>query len=233
MKTKLELAKRLLDLIHQQRTTQRALSVACDVSHQTVSHWVHGRAHPRDDVLVRAAWFLNTTPEYIRYGVDAEEETKGGVSKSQFTIVSSESKVPSYGIEILDRRTGRLEGVMDVEKRIEDSHIVKEASWFKKFKVSPIDALAVYASDDSMAEFITKDDIVIFNRAKTNVENGKVYLVNYPNGMHARRIRMTFDGSYMLECINTDKNKYPNEFVASSDVGKLDIRGEFVYRQGG
>jgi len=111
--------------------------------------------------------------------------------------------------------------------------LIKEPSWFRKYKVTPESALAVWADGDSMADFIVDGDIVIFNREKTTPRSGAIFLVHHPDGLRIKRLRRVVDGAWILESDNPDKNRYPPERIAPDELELLKILGEFVYRQGG
>lgn len=135
-------------------------------------------------------------------------------------------------IPFLDARGSCGGGLLnvDAEHRLP---LIKEASWFKRYRVRPADALAVWADGDSMAEFIVDGDIVIFNRRKTEPRSGAIFLLEHPDGLRIKRLRREIDGTWVLESTNPDKRTYPDERVSPEHAGLLKILGEFVYRQGG
>lgn len=111
--------------------------------------------------------------------------------------------------------------------------LIKEASWFKKYGVRSDDVVALFADGDSMADFIVDGDIVIFNRAKTTPKSGEIFLIDHPDGLRIKRMRRNFNGTWLLESLNPDKRRYPDEPVTAEQAEHLRIRGQFVYRQGG
>jgi len=46
-------------------------------------------------------------------------------------------------------------------------------------------------------------------------------------------MRRDIDGAWVLESMNPDKRRYPDEKVSPDQADLLRIRGQFVYRQGG
>jgi phage repressor protein C with HTH and peptisase S24 domain len=112
-------------------------------------------------------------------------------------------------------------------------HLVKEASFFKKYDLSPANAVAIYADGDSMSDFIVDGDIVIFDQSKTEPRSGKIFLIEHPDGLRIKQLRRELDGTWILESRNPDKRRYPDERVEPEKLEFLKIQGEFVYRQGG
>lgn len=111
--------------------------------------------------------------------------------------------------------------------------LIKEAGFFKKFKLKPENGIAIYADGDSMAEFIVDGDIVIFDRAKTEPRSGQIFLIRHPDGLRIKVLRRQIDGSWVLESKNPDKRRFPDEVIHRDQAELLQIVGEFVYRQGG
>jgi len=112
-------------------------------------------------------------------------------------------------------------------------HLVKEASFFSRFNLKPSNAIAVYADGDSMADFIVDGDIVIFDKSKKIPVSGKIFLIEHPEGLRIKQLRLGIDGSWVLESRNPDKRSFPDERVPPDQVDLLKICGEFIYRQGG
>jgi phage repressor protein C with HTH and peptisase S24 domain len=113
------------------------------------------------------------------------------------------------------------------------SHLIKEPGFFSKYKVSPDDAFAVYADDDSMAEFIIHGDIVIFDKSKTSPRSGRIFAIDDGKGLRIRQLWLQQDGSWQLECRNADKQRYPDEIISITEQTQYQLCGEFIYRQGG
>lgn len=112
-------------------------------------------------------------------------------------------------------------------------HLVKEASFFRKYDLKPENAIAVYADGDSQADFIVHGDIVIFDRSKTEPRSGHLFLIEHPDGLRIKQLRREIDGTWVLESRNPDKRKFPDERVSPDQMEHLRIVGQFKYRQGG
>jgi phage repressor protein C with HTH and peptisase S24 domain len=111
--------------------------------------------------------------------------------------------------------------------------LIKEASFFKKYKLKPENAIAIYADGDSMAEYIVDGDIVIFDRSRTEPRSGEIFLIRHPDGLRIKQLRRQIDGSWVLESKNLDKRRFPDEIISPEHAELLQIVGQFVYRQGG
>lgn len=123
-------------------------------------------------------------------------------------------------------------GMLNVDAEMR-TPLLKEASWFRRYRVQPEDCLAVWADGDSMASFIVDGDIVIFNRSRRIPRSGQIFLIEHPDGLRIKRLRREIDGTWVLESDNPDKRRFPDERIGPEDAHLLNIVGEFVYRQGG
>lgn len=56
---------RIKDLRKKRKITQIRLSIAAEVSQETISAYENGKAEPKMDKLIRIADFLNTTTDYL------------------------------------------------------------------------------------------------------------------------------------------------------------------------
>lgn len=154
--------------------------------------------------------------------------------RTDFTISQGDSENLEGAFEIvyLDAK-GSCGGGSIEQSDAPAGKLIKEASWFRKYQLKPKDAVVVYADGDSMADYISDGDMVIFNRSKKEPKSGKIFLINHPDGLRIKQLRREIDGTWVLESRNQDKRKYPDERIHPSMSELLIIEGEFVYRQGG
>lgn len=61
---------RIKELRKKRNITQIRLSIAAEVSQETISAYENGKAEPKMDKLVRIADFLNTTTDYLLGRID-------------------------------------------------------------------------------------------------------------------------------------------------------------------
>ncbi|MFZ6645169.1 S24 family peptidase [Undibacterium sp. TJN25] len=113
------------------------------------------------------------------------------------------------------------------------SHLIKEPTFFTKFKITPENADAIYAEDDAMADFIVNGDIMIFDISKTIPRNGKIFAIELHGRLQVRQLWIEADGCWLLEGRNPDKEAYPDQRFAPDELAGIKLFGEFVYRQGG
>jgi len=212
------------------KVSQAALARACGVKPPSVTDWLSGRtktlAGPN---LLKAARFLGVSPDWLA-------SAKGpmhlkGANPSRYQIAEAGE---DDAVEIpLDTTRGSCGGGSFNHEAEKLPPLLKEPSWFRRYKIKPKDALAVWADGDSMADFIVDGDIVVFDKSKVAPRSGQIFLIEHPDGLRIKKLRRELGGTWVLESNNADKRRFPDERITEEHADLLVIRGEFVYRQGG
>lgn len=157
---------------------------------------------------------------------------KKDANPAKFGIQEAREGYGAQAIEFVDAIASCGGGAVNHDADLRPP-LLKEPSWFRRYQISPQDALAVWADGDSMADFIVDGDIVIFNRRKTTPRSGQIFLIEHPDGLRIKRLRRAIDGTWVLESNNPNKQRHPDEPITPDQADLLRIVGEFVYRQGG
>lgn len=218
------------------RPTQATLARLAGVKQPSVHAWFSGATKTlRGSSLLAVAQALNVRPQWLEAG-RGPMRPAGTASASGYRVSEAasvdETEPGAAEIELVDARGSCGGGAFEweLERR---QPLIKEAAWFERYKVRPQDIFALFADGDSMADFIVDGDIVIFNRTKTDPISGRIFLVGHPDGLKIKRLRRDFDGSWVLESLNPDKRKFPDERIGPEQTEHLVIHGQFIYRQGG
>ena len=230
-KENLEFGQRLVDLLaqagHARRGAGTYLSNRYKVSAVTANDWLNGRFRPNTDLARQIAQDHGSTFDSLYFG-----DRPSNATPSRYAVQEATPDAYVGQIRFIDARGSCGGGAInwEAEQRVP---LIKEASWFTRYKVKPENALAVWADGDSMAEFIVDGDIVIFDKSKTRPRSGLIYLIDHPDGLKIKRLRRSINGGWILESANPDKHRYPDEVIAPDQESLLHIHGEFIYRQGG
>ena len=197
------------------------------VSTVTANAWLNGEHRASTSKARRIAEDHGSTFDELYFGSE-----RASAIQSRYRIASSEEMGNAIAIEVSDVRGSCGGGSIawDEDKR---EPLLKEPSWFRRYKLKPKDAMVVWADGESMADFIVDGDIVIFDTSKTTPKSGRIFLIDHPDGLRIKRLRRDINGSWVLESANTDKRRFPDERIAPDQAELLTIKGEFVYRQGG
>lgn len=214
------------------KTTQAALARACSVQPPSVSDWLSGKSKTLEGSnLINAAKCLKVNPEWLATGKGPMHGYKDA-NPSRYRVAESDGDDGALPIAIAEVRGACGGGSVNWSNDGREP-LLKEPKWFKRYKIRPKDALAVWADGDSMADFIVDGDIVIFDSSKTTPKSGLIFLIEHPDGLRIKRLRRDIDGAWILESNNRDKIRFPDERISPDQHDLLIIKGEFVYRQGG
>lgn len=212
------------------KVSQAALARAVGVKPPSVTDWLNGRTKElAGSNLLAAAAFLNVRAEWLATGIG--QMRPKDARPARFGVAEAETEY-AMPVELSEARGSCGGGSLNFDDRSR-APLLKEPAWFRRYKVKPKDALAVWADGDSMSDFIVDGDIVIFDKSKTAPQSGKIFLIEHPDGLRIKRLRRGIDGAWILESNNSDKRAYPDERVAPDQAELLVIKGEFIYRQGG
>ncbi|MGN6519563.1 MAG: S24 family peptidase [Dokdonella sp.] len=225
--------------------SQRALADRIKRAPSQVSQWVNrspdsSTGAPRsisgkmartiEQLLGLANGWMDTPHELAqaRDGYNAHSATPARYSVEE----AREDYGAAMPIELTSARGSCGGGIIDHET-VSRTPLLKEASWFRRYRIRPEDAIAVWADGESMADFIVDGDIVIFDRSNTTPKSGKIFLIQHPDGLRIKRLRREIDGTWVLQSDNPDKRRFPDESIEPEHAQLLKIVGSFVYRQGG
>ena len=112
------------------------------------------------------------------------------------------------------------------------TYVVKDIDWFARKGLRPEDATAILADGDSMEERIMDGDVVIFDTSKRHAVSGRIFLIDHAEGYRIKKLRQEFNGDWILENKNLNKRRHPDERILPSQIHLLNIKGQFVSREG-
>lgn len=214
------------------RPSQADLARAADVKGPSVHAWLHGPTKSLGKALLPISRLLDVNPEWLNTG-RGPMRPAGNATHPRYRVTEAPHDYDAASeIRMLDAR-GSCGGGSVVWELEDREPLIKEPSWFRRYRVKPDDLFAVFADGDSMADFIVDGDIVIFDKSKTEPKTGAIFLIDHPDGLRIKRLRRDIDGSWVLESLNPNKAMYPDERLTSDRGDLLKVMGQFVYRQGG
>lgn len=219
--------QRLAHALKIRNKSRRELAEHLDISVQAVGDVINGKSNSFATANhVRAAAFLEVGSEWLEGGT-------GGMD--WFDVFEGfDGDEGTQSIDLYMARGSCGGGHLNGDDASQTSiKLVKEASWFVKYGVTPDGILAIYADGDSMADFIVDGDIVFFNTKMTRLHGGKIYAIDTPDGLRIKRVTIRADGSVTLGSDNHNKARYPDETYSIEEAQSITVRGEFFYRQGG
>lgn len=240
MLTSLEIAHRLREALDRSGKSASDLARECGVTPQAVYGWINtGRVSKGRLPAISAA--LGVSVEQL-VGVDGDSPpvTQSVKTEQSDAILDGYVTVPGFLparadeftlVPRLDARGSCGGGADNGDEPLELEPLAFRNEWLRGKGAR--DPVVIDARGDSMSPFIVHGDVILFDRAKTTVVSGQIYLVQTPDGLRVKRVHREFDGSITLRSDNADKVRFPDERVPADLVPQLVVVGSFVWRGGG
>jgi Peptidase S24-like len=109
----------------------------------------------------------------------------------------------------------------------EDSLIVFRADWYKSRKLKPENLLALRVSGVSMEPNLYDGDVIVMNRADTDLKDGEVFVFNFDGEVVIKRA-VRDGGNWWLDSDNQDKTRFTRKACPEGICIPL---GKVVHRQ--
>jgi phage repressor protein C with HTH and peptisase S24 domain len=110
--------------------------------------------------------------------------------------------------------------------------IAISAHELERLRVKAKNLVALYADGDSMANYIMHGDVLFFDTACYELQDGSIYLLDTPDGLRVKRVSRRADGRVALRSDNADKVRFPDEDYSAEQASQLTIKGRLVLRMG-
>jgi phage repressor protein C with HTH and peptisase S24 domain len=238
----MEISDRIINKMTELRLKGVDIEKLVGVSSGTVSMWRSGTTSPSGKNLVRLAKVLRVSESWITTGKSEGPNNAGGLNTAPYgedpsigRIMSPSEAEANYGVYSSEIPLLQIDGSCGAGSTIDceplhTAKLIKEDNWFKRYKVKPRDAFAVYAKGDSMEMFIVDGDIVIFDKSKTVAKSSGIFLIRHPDGLKIKRLKQSITGDWLAVSLN---DKYSPEAIPKDLINEIQILGQFIYRQGG
>ena len=89
----------------------------------------------------------------------------------------------------------------------------------------------VIIEGDSMSPELDDGDSVLIDMTKSNIADGRVYLIRYGDEFRVKRLQKTLGGIRIINS-NPDKTSYPDEIVKGEQLKHIEVIGRVVWRSG-
>lgn len=209
------------------RPNQAGLAEIAGVKGASVTGWFNGATKRLNKGLLPLAAYLNVTPEWLNDGKLPMRPRPG-----EMRVADGADYVGAgFEITVLEApgSSGGGRGALQNAPKV----ITKGPEWFAARQVVADQLVAVIADGDANADYITHGDLVIFDTHEQTPESGRIFLIDHPDGLRIRRLRRDLEGRWVVECLSSDKRRFPDEHVDTYQVHLLKIRGRFLHREGG
>lgn len=203
------------------KLSRAAVSERLNVATSTLQAWESGEREPPASGIVGLAEILNTSINYLLYGVelqntDIQVNTTPDVLQDEY---DGSVCINDYRNIFVSAGFGRF----NEEVRNPD-YVRIDSNWVKSrgFKASELAMFKV--SGDSMYPTLKDEEDIIIHTAQKKLKEGKIYVINHQGAMWVKKIR------FELSCVKliSDNPMYPPIPLTWDEANALIVIGQVV-----
>ena len=206
-------SERLKELIGER--SGRAFAKEAGISYSTLHNYLTDTSLPTLDNLILLANFTNVPVEWLATGTDASSAQNG-------------YNEPNYnGYEDIDdfRHISVSAGFGAFNDDDNSNEKVKiESSWLESRRLKAKDCAMFSVNGDSMYPTLKDGEEIIVDRAKRELQEGKIFVLNHMGTMWVKRVRVNYDS---LELIS-DNSFYKPIIITPDEAEQLTVIGQVV-----
>ncbi len=219
------LRERIAEALAARNMTAADLARACDVRPPSVSAWLSGDTKSlRAEVLLKASRALGVSPEWLATGagtrLDASEP------RTEYQAAPDMVEIPIY-----NARAAAGDGAVNDRAVMIGSLTFKRAS-LERRGLNWRDLGTVYVDGDSMSPRIEDGDVVIYDRTKSTLRHGEIYVLRYDDELLVKRLHKSADGAVILVSDNDRDPRYAPRAIPPDRISDLTIVGQVVWMGG-
>ncbi len=195
------------------------LATALGETQQVVNNWKR-RDVPRSRVL-DIAKVLGVSPEYIDGGTPALTATEPAA-----TYAGDSVEIP-----ITNARGAAGHSAHNPDAHLIGSLTFKRRS-LERRGLTASNLCTIYVDGDSMSPGICDGDVVMFDRSKTALKHGELYVLLYESDLLIKRVHKLSDGGLQLISDNTLDPRHAPRTIPAPHLAELQVLGQVVWRAG-
>lgn len=201
----------------------RSFAKEVNISYSTIHNYLTNTSQPTLDNLIALAEYTGAELEWLARGRDTVK-----TSENQINEVREES--PKYicddYVQIDDFRNMQVSAGFGAENG--DYHISKiakvEMAWLQARRLKASDCAMFRVDGDSMEPTLKDEEEIIVDRSKSELKEGKIFVINHGGTMWVKKIQITFDGVKLI----SDNTKYSPVLLDQDEADNLIVIGQVV-----
>lgn len=228
----------LQDLIDKTGENPNSLAAKTNVGQSTIQRLLAGATkEPRRGTLEPIARFYGFPVEMFFQGKPIELGAQRAKKSADMTggdvvVWDKEEDLPQddqrVWVDRWDYSCSAGDGMIQWEIR-QKAALPFTLSFFKAIGSKPENCKLLVSRGDSMEPFLFNRDMIMVDVSKTNVRDGLVYAVSFEDEPLVKQLFKQPGGALTLHSYNT---RYPDRTVSPTDMERLEVIGEVVYRSG-
>ncbi|MBE2896768.1 LexA family transcriptional regulator [Pasteurellaceae bacterium HPA106] len=189
---------------------------AVGVSQPSLKRWAEGEADPTRTNLIKISEVANVSIDWLATG-----------KSQQQAIGSSDSDDSNEDVVYIDdfREFLISAGFGAINNDYyEADKVAVESNWLHNRRLKAQDCAMFKVDGDSMEPTLQDGQDIIVDRAKTDLREGKIFVLQHQGSMWVKKVRVNFDNIQLI----SDNNDYPPITLTSDEADELQVIGQVV-----
>ena len=207
-------SERLKELIGNK--SGRAFAKEAGISYSTLHNYLTNTSLPTLDNLIALATYANVSVQWLATGESSEEQDGLNLSASNDEIFA----------EIEDCREVRISagggGFNDEYKPYQTTKV--EKAWLDSRRLKAEDCAMFLVSGDSMQPTLKDGEEIIVDRSKTDLKDGKIFVLNNEGAMLVKKVQITYNGITLI----SQNTEYAPIELNTEQANNLIVIGQVV-----
>ena len=207
-------SERLKELIGNK--SGRAFAKEAGISYSTLHNYLTNTSLPTLDNLIALATYANVSVQWLATGESSEERDGLNLSASNDETFA----------EIEDCREVRISagggGFNDEYKPYQTTKV--EKAWLDSRRLKAEDCAMFLVSGDSMQPTLKDGEEIIVDRSKTDLKDGKIFVLNNEGAMLVKKVQITYNGITLI----SQNTEYAPIELNTEQANNLIVIGQVV-----
>lgn len=217
--------------------TQEKAGDKMEISQGAVSQYLNSKIPLNLTAVIQFAKMLEVNPREIRTDLAGLNDEPATVKVHAYSIravdgndglnPATDVQIPVYDIEVSGGP-----GAINIEYVETKYELPYQMYWLNKFKAKPEDILIYPVRGSSMDGVAWHGDKVIVHTKRKKIINDCVYVFAMADGARVKRLQNMTDGRLRVMSENSDKTRYPDEYLTPEQMEGMIVIGQVIDKSG-
>ena len=215
----MEFGRRMETLMESSKESINSFAQRIGVSPPTVARWIKGEADPTRTNLIKISQTMGVNLEWLALGIGGPNQA----NSPQNTAVSDQDDEGFEEIDdFRDIKVAAGFGAFNEEMKANKTKV--EKAWLKARGLKSCHCAMFRVSGDSMYPTLKDEEEIIVDRSKTELNEGKIFILNHQGTMWVKKVQIDFHGIDLI----SDNPIYKPISLSAEEANSLIVIGQLV-----
>lgn len=194
------------------------------VTLSTIARWRKGEAEPSRPNLIKIAEVAEVNLEWLAAGTGKINETQNTKIDKQVKLLGNQLDNDDFEY-IADYRSVKISaGLGALNEEQPPAYTKVEKSWLQARGLKSCHCAMFRVSGDSMYPTLKDEEEIIVDRSKTELNEGKIFILNHQGTMWVKKVQIDFHGIDLI----SDNPIYKPISLSAEEANSLIVIGQLV-----